>query len=67
MRDIRNLLDDLGLRDDFSFDGIYLDAYGRSMPCFNLPKDLTLTLVSGYSAVLRHRIVTPNAKSTSPT
>lgn len=29
----------------------------RRSPLFNLPKDLTLTLVTGYSAPLRHKIV----------
>lgn len=33
------------------------DARGYTA-CFNLPKDLTLTLVAGYSVPLRHRIVT---------
>ncbi len=31
---------------------------GQEYPIFNLPKDLTLTLVSGYNVTLRHRIVT---------
>jgi len=57
MRDIRNMLEDLG-EDVLKFERIYLDAYGREKPCFHLPKDLTITLVSGYSPVLRHRIVT---------
>lgn len=29
----------------------------RMSPCFNLPQDLTLTLVTGYNVVLRHRVV----------
>ena len=54
--DIRTLLDDLGV-DPLSFQGVYLAGNGQHRPMFNLPKDLTLTLVSGYSAPLRHRIV----------
>lgn len=30
----------------------------RTVAVFNLPKDLTITLVSGYNVVMRHRIVT---------
>lgn len=30
----------------------------RSVEMYQLPKDLTLTLVAGYSVPLRHRIVT---------
>lgn len=57
MRDIRNMLEVLK-KDASSFGGIYLDAYGREKPCFNLDPELTLTLVSGYDIPLRHRVVT---------
>lgn len=57
LRDVRRMLEDLD-EDGSKFAGIYLDAYQREKPCFNLPKDLTLTLVAGYSVPLRHRIVT---------
>lgn len=57
MRDIRNMLEALK-KDALSFEGIYLDAYGREKPCFNLDSELTLTLVSGYDIPLRHRVVT---------
>ncbi len=57
MRDIRSMLE-LLKKDASSFDGIYLDAYGREKPCFNLDAELTLTLVSGYDIPLRHRVVT---------
>lgn len=56
VRDIRKMLDDLG-EAALSFEGSYLGADGTSRPCFNLPKDLTLTLVAGYSTVLRKRII----------
>lgn len=57
MRDIRSMLE-LLKKDASSFGGIYLDAYGREKPCFNLDAELTLTLVSGYDIPLRHRVVT---------
>jgi Rha family phage regulatory protein len=56
LNDIRKMLDDLGMA-HLSFQGGYLDGNGQHRPMFNLPKDLTLTLVSGYSAPLRHRIL----------
>lgn len=34
------------------------DSYGRMQQVYRLPKDLTLTLVAGYSTPLRHKIVT---------
>ncbi|WP_430422347.1 Rha family transcriptional regulator [Methylibium petroleiphilum] len=55
--DIRNMLDELRMTSP-EFSGHLPDAYGRPQVCFNLPKDLTITLVSGYSVVMRHRIVT---------
>lgn len=57
MRDIRTMLEALK-KDVISFEGIYLDAYGREKPCFKLDRELTLTLVSGYDIALRHRVVT---------
>ncbi|MBZ8138835.1 hypothetical protein CLD22_02835 [Rubrivivax gelatinosus] len=56
-RDIRSMLEQLG-EDVLSFEHMSSDAYGRPLKVFCLPKDLTLTLVSGYSVPLRHRIVT---------
>lgn len=56
MRDIRKMLNDL--REDApKFGAVYDGGNGESRPCFNLPKDLTLTLVAGYSTVLRKRII----------
>lgn len=57
LRDIRNMLEVLK-KDASSFADIYLDAHGRSQPCFSLDRDLTITLVSGYDIALRHRVVT---------
>jgi phage regulator Rha-like protein len=57
MADIRTMLEALGLTSaDFSAN--LPDAYGRPQPAFSLPKELTITLISGYSVVMRHRIVT---------
>lgn len=56
-RDIKVMLEQLG-EDASSFGGMSHDAYGRPLEVFHLPKDLTITLVSGYSAPMRHRIVT---------
>jgi len=55
--DIRNMLEQLGM-DSAQFWTQYKDTTGRTLPMFNLPKDLTLTLVSGYSVPMRHAIVT---------
>lgn len=56
MADIAKMLTDIG-KDALTFQGMYLDAYQREKPCFNLPEDLVLTLVSGYRADLRYRII----------
>lgn len=56
MRDVRNMLAELEITDP-SFGGTYLDASGRSMPCFNLDRELTETLVTGYSIPLRHKVI----------
>jgi phage regulator Rha-like protein len=56
MRDIKKMFDDLG-EDAPKFGGMYEDAYGRQAPCFDLPRDLTLTLVAGYNVKLRKRII----------
>lgn len=56
MRDIKKMLDDLG-EDAPKFGGVYSGGNGEERPCFDLPKDLTLTLVAGYNVVLRKRII----------
>lgn len=57
IRDIRVLLEELGDGSTLSHVREEKDARGYTA-CFHLPKDLTITLVAGYSAPLRHRIVT---------
>ncbi len=55
-RDIKAMVEEL--EDDVSrFAHIYTDTAGRQQEEYNLPKDLTLTLVAGYSVKLRKRII----------
>lgn len=60
MADIRHMLGELGLMYvEFS---TYIQVPGpnggvRQSPIYSLPKDLTITLVSGYSVPMRHKIV----------
>lgn len=56
MRDAKKMLEELG-EDAPKFGGVYVGGNGEERPCLNLPKDLTLTLVSGYNVQLRKRIV----------
>jgi phage antirepressor YoqD-like protein len=60
MADCRAMLTELlGEGGVLKFQGTYVHPQnGQTYPCFNLPKDLTITLVSGYSVQMRHRIVT---------
>lgn len=57
LRDIRTMLEQLEITAS-SFAASYQDSTGRTLPMFALTKDLTITLVSGYSVPMRHRIVT---------
>lgn len=54
--DVRNMLEQLEVS-SAEFSAQYKDSTGRSLPCFILPKDLTLTLVSGYNVQMRKRII----------
>lgn len=56
LRDIRKMLKSIEI-DDCKFAAMYKDAYGRDKPEYNLPKDLTLTLVSGYNVQMRYAII----------
>ncbi|MBP76693.1 MAG: phage regulatory protein [Pseudomonadales bacterium] len=55
LRDIRKMLGDLEINER-SFASVYSDSKGEERACFNLPKDLTITLVAGYNVKMRHRI-----------
>ena len=56
IRDFCEVCEDLEI-DQLSFESMYQDAYGREQIQYLLPKDLTTTLVSGYSIPMRHKIV----------
>lgn len=56
MRDIRKMLEALG-KDESKFAGIYLDAYKREKPCFNLPRREVEILLTGYSIPLRAKVI----------
>ncbi|HEM7419407.1 TPA: phage antirepressor KilAC domain-containing protein [Citrobacter youngae] len=55
-RDIKVMMEQLNIQSPQIW-GEYRDNLGRAYPCFHLPKDLCLTLVSGYNVVLRKRII----------
>ena len=55
-RDIENMFSQLDL-DVSRFGYIYLDSMKREQAGYLLDKDLTLTLISGYSIPLRHKII----------
>jgi phage antirepressor YoqD-like protein len=59
LRDIEKMLQDIadpkiGVSDFLS---AYTDSTGRSLKEYRLPKDLTVTLITGYRADLRYRVV----------
>ncbi|WP_068087406.1 Rha family transcriptional regulator [Polycladidibacter stylochi] len=56
IRDIEKMLDDLS-EDRLKFEHISKDSYGRDQKSYLLPKDLTLTLVTGYNVKLRKAII----------
>lgn len=56
IRDIEKMLDDVKI-DRPKFGGVYRDAKGEERKCYNLPKNLTLNLVTGYRADMRLKII----------
>lgn len=56
IRDIERMLDDVKI-DRPKFGGVYRDAKGEERKCYNLPKNLTLNLVTGYRADMRLKII----------
>jgi phage antirepressor YoqD-like protein len=56
MADIRAMLEQLEM-EPAGFSASYRAGNGQDQPMFVLPKDLTLTLVSGYSVVMRKTII----------
>ena len=57
VRDIKHNLAELNL-DASKFGCIYHDALNRKQTEYLLPPDLVMTLLTGYSVPLRHRVVT---------
>jgi len=57
MRDTKRMLGDLGF-DASTFGRIYLDSVNRQQTEYVLGQDLVITLLAGYSAPLRFRVVT---------
>lgn len=58
LRDIRVMFSELSLAEQGYAQNWTDPQNGQSYPMFALPRDLTITLVSGYSVAMRHRIVT---------
>lgn len=56
VRDICTMLECLEI-DALRFEHIYFDSMNRAQTEYLLDKDLTLTLVAGYSAPIRYRII----------
>lgn len=56
LADIRNMLEQLG-KHSAEFSAQYRDSTGRTLPCFALPYDETMVLVTGYSIPLRAAVV----------
>lgn len=56
LRDIRKMLISLGITETANLQSQY-KAERRMEVCYNLPKDLTLTLVSGYNVQMRYAII----------
>jgi phage regulator Rha-like protein len=59
LRDIENMIQDIGdLRFEVSsFEVEYTTPQNKKAKEYRLPKDLTITLVTGYRAELRYRVV----------
>lgn len=56
IRDTENMLNELG-EGLPKFGGTYKSTQGKDVKCYILPKDLTLTLVSGYNIKMRKAII----------
>lgn len=61
MRDIRSLINDLKQNPDLDFvckDSTYKsESSGQAYPCYELDRDTTECLLTGYSAVLRMKVI----------
>lgn len=57
LRDIRDFLEEIGEGTERNFASSYIDATGRELPCYELPKRECLGLASKYDAKLRMAII----------
>jgi phage regulator Rha-like protein len=59
LRDIEKMIQDIPVLrfEPRDFEAPYIDRRGKSQREIHLPKDLTVTLITGYRADLRYRIV----------
>ena len=60
MRDIRAMIEKISADADLRWHcetGAYIDEQGKTREMYRMDKDTTLTLVSGYDALLRFRII----------
>lgn len=55
-RNIENMLKELA-KDALSFERIYLDSMNRQQIEYHLDRELTQTLITGYSIPLRHKVI----------
>lgn len=55
-QDIRRMLEELG-EDVLDFQGIYFDSMNREQTEYRLDRELTETLLTGYSARLRRKVI----------
>jgi phage regulator Rha-like protein len=56
LRDIRAMLESLEV-DQSNFGGVYLGGNGQERPCFKLPYDETVCLLTGYDAKARMAVI----------
>jgi hypothetical protein len=54
--DFEKMCNDIGI-DALRFEAIYLDSLNREKKHYLLPKDLAMTLITGYRADLRHKVI----------
>lgn len=56
LRDIRKMFNELGVGER-SFARSYISEQNKSLPCYELPYDETMILLTGYSTKLRAKVV----------
>lgn len=57
MRDIKAMLDQLGMSEDGYAQNWTNPQNGQTYPEYRLPRDLTVTLITGYRADLRYKVI----------